>query len=206
MYIKCKNFAVVEIPKCASRSLCAAIMSEFEVAHIANHATLQQYKDTYSGILGGVAAVREPTERFRSAVQYLAGLSDSILGDDKNSENVSSSRLCDILSELKFLKRPSLQNTLLYPQYSFLLSDVPVKIYPVQNLRLLLGHLGINRTADRINASESSPLAEFHIDSVGHEYVDSFYSIDFALYRDVMLSSDGFLELQNPREYFYSIR
>jgi hypothetical protein len=181
-------------------------MSEFEVAHIANHATLQQYKDTYSGILGGAAAVREPTERFRSAVQYLAALSDSPLGDDKNLENACPSRLCNILSELKFLKRPSFQNTLLYPQYSFLLSDVPVKIYPMQNLHLLLSHLGINRTAYRINTSASSPLAEFHIDSVGRKYVENFYSIDFALYRDVMLSSDGFLELQNPREYFYSIR
>jgi len=206
VYIKCKNFAVVEIPKCASRSLYATITSEFEVDNIAAHATLQQYKDTHSGILGGAALVREPTERFRSAVQYLAGVPDSILGDNKNLENEGSSRLRGILSELKFSKGPSFQNIVLYPQYSFLLSDVPVKIYPMQNLHLLLSHLGINRTAYRINTSASSPLAEFHIDSVGRKYVENFYSIDFALYRDVMLSSDGFLELQNPREYFYSIR
>lgn len=197
MYIRYKKLAIVEIPKCASTSLSSIVASHFVTTSVVRHATLQQYKNAYPDILGGVAVVRDPAERFRSAVRFFV---------QKNPENISSFNLKGAISNLRYADRVLPIDAIFFPQYSFLMSDVPVRVYSIDRMRLLLSHLEIDKTPEVLNPSIESDSASSIIDDIGRSFVEDFYSIDFALYRDVVLSSDGFLELQNPREYFYSIR
>jgi hypothetical protein len=197
VYIRYKKLAIVEIPKCASTSLSSIVASHFVTTSVVRHATLQQYKNAYPDILGGVAVVRDPAERFRSAVRFFV---------QKNPENISSFNLKGAISNLRYADRVLPIDAIFFPQYSFLMSDVPVRVYSIDRMRLLLSHLEIDKTPEVLNPSIESDSASSIIDDIGRSFVEDFYSIDFALYRDVVLSSDGFLELQNPREYFYSIR
>lgn len=197
MYIRHKRLAIVEIPKCASTSLSSVVASHFVTTSIVPHATLQQYKNAYPDILGGIAIVRDPAERFRSAVRFSV---------QKNSQDISSCDLKGAISNLRYAGKVLPIDSLFFPQYSFLISDVPVKLYSIDRMQLLLFHLGIDKTPEVLNQSRESDSASSIIDNIGRSFVEDFYSIDFALYRDVSLSSDGFLELENPREYFYSIR
>jgi len=197
VYIKYKRLAIVEIPKCASTSLSSIVASHFVTTSVVRHATLQQYKNAYPNILGGIAVVRDPAERFRSAVRYSV---------QKNYQDINSCDLKGAISNLRYVGKVLPIDSIFFPQYSFLISDVPIRVYSIDRMRLLLSHLGIDKTPEVLNQSRESDYASSIIDDIGRSFVENFYSIDFALYRDVTLSSDGFLELENPREYFYSIR
>jgi len=197
VYIRYKRLAIVETPKCASTSLSNIVASHFVTTSVVRHATLQQYKNAYPDILGGIAVARDPAERFRSAVRFSV---------QKNYQDISSCDLKSAISNLRYVGKVLPIDAVFFPQYSFLISDVPVRVYSIDRMRLLLSHLGIDKTPDVLNKSRESDHASSIIDDIGRSFVEDFYSIDFALYRDVSLSSDGFLELENPREYFYSIR
>lgn len=197
MYIPYKKLAVVEIPKCASTTL-TSVIPYFLTSHsVALHATLNQYKEVYPDILSGVALIREPLDRLLSAVQF------SI---DNGSIDVSVESLRNTINGLKAGTKPSVGSVVFCPQYSFLMSDVPVRLYHISKINLLLSDLGIFDAAPRLGASKPNPAAEICISGLGESFLRSFYSIDFALYKDIVSSEGGFLELKNPREYFYSIR
>jgi hypothetical protein len=172
------------------------LSSFFALESVANHATLQQYKNSYPDMVGAISIIREPRERFRSAVQFLVNRNFNISCDD----------LHDSLQKIKYNKKPSLSDLFLFPQYSFLVSDVPTRLYSIKNINLLLSHLGIDEPPNVTNVSRPSAHADALINSFEEKYIDSFYSIDLALYNDIMLSDDGFLEVKNPKKYFYSTR
>jgi hypothetical protein len=197
MYIPYKKAAVVEIPKCASRSLKTVISSVFSVSSAGNHATLTQYKKAHPELSFGYAVIRNPLERLKSAVQH------------SSYHSYPKKGISEIKYDLAALSRGDdqrLSNIILYPQYSFLMCSAPVRIYSMAAIPNLLSDLGINLAAPVEGLAEVDLPLEEILAVFGEDFVNNFYSIDFAAYKGLSSCAGGVMEVDDARDYFYSLR
>jgi len=197
VYIPSQKVALVEVPKCASRSLKSAVSSSFPIFSIGDHATLSQYKAAFPQLHLGCAVIREPMERLKSAAQYIVS--------DRNFKK----NLLDLRSDLDGslrVNRPELLNLLLYPQYSFLVCHAPVRLYTIEALPDLLQDLGVNFQAPVENKARATLSVEEVSAAFGEEFIKSFYAIDFALYDHLTSCQRGVMDVDDAKDYFHSLR
>jgi hypothetical protein len=196
MYISSKRLAVVEIPKCASSSLRELLPRFFDIPSNSSHITLRQYKNRYPDLLGGVAIVRHPVRRLQSAVQScISGTitSDKILHLRKNFE-----------SQLSRGGTPTYSSLVFYPQYSFLMAPVPLRIYDIKKINSLICEIGVDAEAPTENMSRANISIEQIFSVFDLDFIRKIYSIDFILYNDVISSSGDSFFLEDAEKYFLS--
>jgi hypothetical protein len=197
MYIPSKNVALVEVPKCASRSLTSAVSSSFPTLSIGNHATLAQYKSAFPELCRGFAVIRDPLERLKSAAQYL------ILGrGSRDSLSILKTGLDKSLGS----KRPGSPYILLYPQYSFLVCHAPVRLYTMGSIVKLLRDLGIESQPPFENKSHINLPAEDVASAFGEDFIREFYAIDFALHNHLVSCEGGVMDVDDAKDYLCSLR
>jgi hypothetical protein len=197
MYIREKSVALVEIPKCASTSLIDVVTSEYSVSDQGMHLTLQQHQRRHPSLLLGVAAIREPMERLCSAVQFCLNGQHSG-GNIKNLKE----KLLSSLSK----GRANNQVIVLYPQYSFLLCSVPVKLYHFGCIAELLADLGVRAELPHRNVSSKKINVQDVVDGFGRDFIKEFYGIDFSLYDRVQSDLGGVVFADDARRYILSLR
>ena len=204
MYIPYKKTAVVEIPKCAARSLRSAISSAFAVTSI-GHGTLAQYKKAHPELLRASAVIREPLARLKSAVQHKF----EALGPEPNLSEVRAG-LLEIKTGLVAAaeKSQKFSDVTFYPQYSFLMCSSPVTLYSMDAIPNLLFDLAIE-SVDHLKVEGKSkidlPLEEI-IALLGEDFVSSFYGVDFALHKNLSSLASGVMRVDDARGYVYSLR
>lgn len=196
MYINSKGLAVVEIPKCASSSLRQLLPRFFDISSYGAHITLRQYKNKYPDLLGGVAIVRHPILRLQSAVQFCTSgeiTFDKILNLRKNFE-----------SQLSSGATPNFLSLMFYPQYSFLMAQVPLRLYDIKKINSLICDLGVDAEASTENSSRVNISTEEILSVFDSDFIKKIYSIDFILYNDVISSSGDSFFLEDAEKYFLS--
>ena len=121
-YILGSDIAFVEIPKNFSTSISACIDKKSAEFFSDPHITLDQYKKKYVSIKYGVSVLRAPEDRFFSACNFIV-------------EGKPASKLPEILEDFRDCVMSGVvkkECIFLYPQYSFLMSNVPVKLYTME--------------------------------------------------------------------------
>jgi len=197
MYIKYKRTAFVEIPKCASTSVKSILSKFFAAGDDDPHITLRQYKEKYSEIASSFCIIREPVERLNSAIGHSIRISNSY-----NSKDCVE----NLMGSLGKFKKPPLPEIFFYPQYSFLLSDVPLKIYTLESIQNIVYDLGVWGEVPAENSSPPKFKINFSSEDISAELIKKLYYIDCLLYNEVMSSPTFTLELENPLEFIMSIR
>lgn len=205
-YIHSKNIAVIEIPKTASRSLRSSIRDNLKVsdAGYVPHLTLQQYLNAYPDLRMGVTLIRDPIKRLISAVNFMLGhkvVSMRSPAYDKSVLDEAFEKFNSALQSKKF------NNELiyLYPQYSFLLADVPLEIFTIESSGKLLESIGVYSSLPFENKS-SMMFSEAQIfESFPLDFIRKAYSIDFALWDMLNSSEERVLRVENAREFFVSL-
>jgi hypothetical protein len=196
VYIASKKTVVVQVPKCASSSLEFAIKAHHSVSDVGGHFTLQQHQQKNPEMKLGVALMREPLDRLRSGVEYC--LSDI---EERDVFTVRDNLIKSLREE-----RPLSPSLVLYPQYSFLLCDVPARLYRLSSIDLLLGDLGVPGPAPVKNKTKKSLRLDQVIDVFGEDFVRQFYAIDFALYDSLCSTQGGLLEVTSAKKYILALR
>jgi hypothetical protein len=196
MYLASKRTAVVEIPKCASTSLSDVFCSSFDVSGARQHLTLKQHQQKNPELNLGVALIREPLDRLHSAVEFCIAR--------RGVGGVSAAR--SELDRSIRAGRPSQTSVVLYPQYSFLLCDVPARLYRLSSIGLLLGGLGVDTPPPKSNKTKRSLRLDQVIAVFGEDFVRRFYALDFAIYNSLCSTQDGFLEVRSVKDYIFSLR
>jgi len=197
MYSPYINSCIVEIPKCASTSLRNIVSSFFVTRVVAEHATLQQHITAFPSMKMSYALVRDPIDRLKSSVQYRM---------DRYPDGISIPQIKQSLLSYGRGERPSFDDLLFYPQYSFLMSDFPVSLYKIDNVNFLLEDIGISSPAPVENASRSKISTDQLLDGFGENFINEFYSIDFSLYRGVSCAGGRALCAESAKGYIYSLR
>lgn len=197
MYIKYKRTAFVEIPKCASTSVKSILSKFFAVGDDNPHITLQQYKERYTDITSSVCIIREPVERLNSAIGHSIRISNSF-----NSKDFVE----NLMRSVGKLKKPSPPEIFFYPQYSFLMSDVPLKIYTLKSIESLIYDLGLWGELPMENSSPPKFNMNFSATDINQELIEELYYIDYCLYNEIMSSPTLTLELENPLKFITAIR
>lgn len=196
MYIEGKRTVVVEIPKCASTSLISAVSSCQGISDHGEHFTLRQHKQKNPEAKLGLAIIREPLDRLRSGVEFCMSR--------KSGAGVHAVR-DDLMQSLRN-GRPSDLSVVLYPQYSFLVCDLPVRLYLMSKAQLLLEFLDIFDPLPVKNKTKNLVSADMVIDVFGDSFVRQFYAIDFALYNSLCSTKSGFLDVGDSKEYILSLK
>jgi hypothetical protein len=196
VYIAATKIAVVEVPKCASTSLISAISSCRSVSDFGEHFTLRQHQQKNPELELGTALVREPLDRLRSGVEFCMALRSNVTVSDVKAELMRSLRE----------GRPSQASVVLYPQYSFLLCDVPARLYRLENIALLTGSLGVASPPPIKNKTKKILRPEQVVTAFGEDFVREFYALDFALYDSLCSIERGVVEVQSAETYIYSLR
>jgi hypothetical protein len=196
MYISSKRTAVVEVPKCASSSLISAISPRHNVSDASEHFTLRQHQQKNPDIELGLALIREPLSRLRSGVEFCMASRPSVGVADVKAALVHSLHT----------GLPSSLSVVLYPQYSFLLCNLPVKLYLLSNIELLLRDLGVSGPPPIKNRTRQSLSLDQVLDVFGEGFVREFYALDFALYDSLCSIERGVVEVQSAETYIYSLR
>jgi hypothetical protein len=192
MYLPEKRAALIKIPKCGSTSLLRAVLPTLKINHSWQYYTLEQVKRLHDDILVGLTTAREPVDRLQSAVNYIISFDDRWR---KLSLLKNAVAACIKKGE------PRGMSIIFYPQYSFIVSDLPVKLYSIDNMSGLLSDLGLTSAAPHLNASSPMVRREEVIDSFGLDFINELYSIDFYVWQDMKSQGGQTLQLQNAREY-----
>jgi hypothetical protein len=197
MYIASRKTAVVGIPKCASRTLISAVGACYDISEEGEHFTLRQHQQKNPELELGVALIREPLDRLRSGVEYL-------LATTSRGGSVASVK-AELLRTLKG-GRPSHTSVLLYPQCSFLLCNVPAKLYRWSRIDLLTRELGITKAPPVINRTKKELSVDQVVSVFGDGFVRQFYALDFALYDSLCSTERGVVEVQSSETYIHCLR
>ena len=197
MYIPYINSCIVEIPKCASTSLRHVVYSFFATRTVAVHATLQQHIDGFPSLKTSYALVRDPIDRLKSSVQHRM---------DRYPGGVSIPQIRQSLLSYGKGERPSFDDLLFYPQYSFLMSDFPISLYKIENVSFLLADIGISSPAPVKNASLSTISTDQLLDGFGESFINEFYCIDFDLYKSVGCGDGWSLHVESAGGHILSLR
>jgi hypothetical protein len=196
VYIAATKIAVVEVPKCASTSLISAISSCRSVSDFGEHFTLRQHQQKNPELELGAALVREPLDRLRSGVEFCMALRSNVTVSDVKAELMRSLRE----------GRPSQASVVLYPQYSFLLCDIPVRLYRLENIALLTESLGVASPPPIKNKTNKLLRLDQVMATFGEDFVQAFYALDFAIHDSLCSTKDGLLEVRSAKEYIFSLR
>jgi hypothetical protein len=196
VYIPSKRTAVVEVPKCASTSLISAIGRCHSVSDAGEHFTLLQHQQKNPEMELGVALIREPLARLRSGVEFCLQMRGSMQLSEVRNELMQS--LLD--------GRPSQASVVLYPQYSFLLCDIPARFYLLENIALLTGSLGVASPPPIKNKTKKILRPDQAVAAFGEDFVREFYALDFAIYDSLCSTEGGLLEVRSAKEYIFSLR
>ena len=196
MYIPSKRTAVVEVPKCASTSLISAIGRCHSVSDAGEHFTLLQHQQKNPEMELGVALIREPLARLRSGVEFCMASRPSVGVADVKAALVHSLHT----------GLPSSLSVVLYPQYSFLLCNLPMKLYLLSNIELLLRDLGVSGPPPIKNRTKQSLSLDQVLDVFGEGFVRELYALDFAIHDSLCSTKDGLLEVRSAKEYIFSLR
>ena len=196
MYIPSKRTAVVEVPKCASTSLISAIGRCYSVSDAGEHFTLRQHQQKQPDVAVGVALIREPLDRLRSGVEFCMASRPNTAVSDVKAELMRSLRE----------GRPSHASVVLYPQYSFLLCDIPARFYLLENIALLTGSLGVASPPPIKNETKKILRPDQVVAAFGEDFVREFYALDFALYDSLCSIERGVVEVQSAETYIHSLR
>jgi hypothetical protein len=197
MYLPEKKVAVVKIPKCGSTSLMGSVPPALKVEHFWGYATLEQLKCLHDDITVGLTVTREPMSRLQSAVNYVISFDDRWR---KLSLLKNAVAACIKKGEPRGL------SITFYPQYSFIVSDLPAKLYSIDNMSGLLSDLGLPNAAPKLNASKPTISREEIIESFGLDFINELYSIDFYVWQDMQSQGGKTLQLENAREYLSSAK
>jgi hypothetical protein len=196
VYIPSKRTAVVGVPKCASGSLISAIGRYHSVSDAGEHFTLLQHQQKNPEMELGVALIREPLARLRSGVEFFV----------QRRGGMQLSQVRNELMQSLLDGRPSQSSVVLYPQYSFLLCDIPARLYRFENIALLTESLGIASPPPIKNKTKKLLRLDQVMATFGEDFVREFYALDFALYDSLCSTKDGLLEVRSAKEYIFSLR
>ena len=197
MYLSEIRTVVVEIPKCASTSLLAVLPSVYSVSLEARHFTLKQHEGRGIDIDVGTALIREPIDRLVSAANF------SVF---RRSPGSSLAEFRDKLMRSLDAGKPNVEVDAFYPQYSFLISDIAIRLYTLENFSVFLCDLGIHSSPPVRNVVAAKISRAEVIDVFGRDFVNDFYSLDFALYDSVRSIGEGALRARSAREHLMSLR
>jgi hypothetical protein len=197
VYVPSKRALVVTIPKCGSSSLRAAISSVHRVGGTSPpHLTLKQLKARHADAALGYAVLREPLDRLRSCAEYaMSSLDFSSMGAMKNK----------VFRAIKNKDTSHIFCTF-YPQYSFLMADLPAKLYPIDSISLLLSEFDFKGCAPKENATPQLFCREEVKSCFGEDFIFNFYSIDFSFWSELNQTRGLPLFLDSAKQYVLHLK
>ena len=197
-YLIDQSIAFVGIPRCSSTSILECVAENFQIDEdLGQHVTLQQYKKKYNDIKYGITLIRNPVDRFFSACKII-------------EDNLKDLRLH--LSEFKnkFYNNNSCGNYLEFcPQYSFLVSDVPLKIFKTSCSDSALKLLGLYGVTPHKNKSKRNYSSQFKSEIISYFSLDFFndvYGLDIGIWKMLDSSLSGNIEIENPRDFLLDLK
>jgi len=195
-YILGSDIAFVEIPKNFSTSISACIDKKNAEFFSDPHITLEQYKKKYVSIKYGVSVLRAPEDRFFSACNFII-------------EGKPTSKLPEILENFRdcivsgVIKK---EYIFLCPQYSFLMSDIPVQLYTMESVDVMLTEINASSDLRHLNSSRKRIDREIADKFFATDFFHDLYYVDVHLWSMIESNNTKSLFIESPRDFFAQIR
>ena len=195
-YILGSDIAFVEIPKNFSTSVVSCICKQDAKFSADPHITLDQYKKKYPLIRCGVSLLRSPEDRFFSACNFII-------------DGKPASKLREILEDFQNCIKSGVvkkEYIFLYPQYSFLMSDVPVHLYTIESCAAMLTQINAKPDLPHLNSSRKRISREVADKFFRTDFFQDLYSVDVFIWGMIESSNTRSLSIESPRDFFAQIR
>lgn len=150
MYIESLKIYVVNLPKCGSTSMKAAIEAAHGKCRLPGHLRLSRAAAHINERFTAVALIRDPVERFASACNFRFADAPHVTLDDAMRQGLRHG-----------------ETVIFKPQSVFLDSDVPVRLWRFEEMNAALASLGCspaphaNKSLRRWSADDIRPHPRF---------------------------------------------